>query len=268
MKVLVLMGSPRKGNRFRACEEFREHLQKICPTEFEYAWLKDAHIDPCKGCMVCFSRGEEKCPSHDDDVHCIVQKMLAADGVIFASPVYSINVSGLMKNFIDRISYIGHRPRFFGKPAFFLVTAGIIGTDETLEYLKIITWAWGFECAGTAGLISQFGPVPRERAETNKKQLRDGAERFSLALLRTGPESPGLKRVLHFYGMRPTFTELEKISPADFRYWKDHGWLSPDVQYFMDVPLNPLYLAIGKMVEMLARRQVRKDLIQPADGPG
>jgi hypothetical protein len=36
----------------------------------------------------------------------------------------------------------------------------------------------------------------------------------------------------------------------------------------MDVPLNPLYLAIGKMVEMLARRQVRKDLIQPADGPG
>jgi len=268
MKVLVLMGSPRKGNTFRACEEFREHLQKICPAEFEYVWLKDAHVEPCKGCLVCFSRGEDTCPSHDDDVHGIVQKMQDADGVIFATPVYSINVSGLMKNFIDRISYIGHRPRFFEKKAFFLVTAGIVGTAETLEYMKTIAWAWGFECAGTAGLISQFGTVPRTLAETNKNQLRDGAQHFASALLRTRRRSPGIRDVLHFYGMRPTFAELETISPADYQYWKSRGWLSPDANWFLDVPLNPLYRAIGKIVEMLASRQVRKDLIQPADGLG
>ncbi len=136
MKVLVIMGSPRKGNTFRACEEFREHLQRRCTAEFEYVWLKDADMAPCKGCFVCFPHGEEKCPGRDDDVHLIEQKMLDADGVIFATPVYSFTVSGLMKTFIDRISYTGHRPRFFGKKAFLLVTTGMMGDDDTLKYLK------------------------------------------------------------------------------------------------------------------------------------
>ena len=39
------MGSPRKGNTYRACEEFREHLQKTCLAEFEYIWLKDSRIE-------------------------------------------------------------------------------------------------------------------------------------------------------------------------------------------------------------------------------
>ena len=175
MKIVVLMGSPRKGNTFRACEEFREHLQKICNAEFEYIWLKDARIEPCKGCFVCFPRGEDKCPNRGDDVQVIEQKMLDADGVIFASPVYSWNVSGQMKTFIDRISYTGHRPRFFGKKAFFLVTTGIMGAKDVLKYMRTIAWAWGFEYAGSAGLITPNGAVPRERAEKNTKLLKEGA---------------------------------------------------------------------------------------------
>src|SRR5512135_1197766 len=126
MKIVVSMGSPRKGNTFRSCEEFRNHLQAVCPEEFEYIWLKDAHIEPCTGCFTCFPHGEDRCPHRSDDVRTIRQKMLDADAVIFASPVYSWNVPGQLKTFIDRISYTGHRPEFFGKKAFILVTTGIM----------------------------------------------------------------------------------------------------------------------------------------------
>jgi multimeric flavodoxin WrbA len=268
MKILVIMGSPRKGNTFRACEEFREHLQKICPAEFEYVWLKDAHVVPCKGCFVCFPRGEEKCPSRDDDVNVIERKMQDADGVIFASPVYSANVSGLMKTFIDRISYTGHRPRFFGKKSFVLVTTGMLGAGDVMKYLKTLAWAWGFECAGTAGLITPNGDIPRYRAEINTNLLKKGAETFSATLLRTTPRRVGIMDVIQFYGGRGAMSQLETVSPADYQYWKSRGWLSPDARWFLDVPLNPLYRTIGKIVEMLAKRYVRKDLDQLTDGTG
>jgi len=261
-KIVVLMGSPRKGNTFRACEEFREHLQKIYPAEFEYVWLKDVHIEPCKGCFVCFPKGEESCPSRNDDIAVIVQKMLDADGVIFASPVYSWNVSALMKTFIDRISYTGHRPRFAGKKAFFLVTTGMMGAGEVLKYMKKIAWAWGFECTGTVGLITPNGVVPRYRAEMNTKLLKKSAKRFSTRLLRTTQRSPGIMDVILFHGGKGAISQLETLSPADYHYWKSRGWFSQDVHYFMNVPVNPLYRGIGKIVEMIARRHVRRDLMQ------
>jgi len=258
MKIVVLIGSPRKGNTFHACEEFREHLQKICNAEFEYIWLKDARIEPCKGCFVCFPRGEDTCPNHGDDVHVIEQKMLDADGVIFASPVYSMNVSGLMKTFIDRLSYTGHRPRFFGRKAFFLATTGIMGAKDVLKYMRTIAWAWGFEYAGSAGLITPNGVVPRERAEKNTQLLKEGAQLFSAGLLRTTQRRPGVMDVLHFSMGRGNFSQMETVSPADYRYWKSQGWLSPDAKWFMDVPLNPLYRVIGKIVEWHAQRSFRK----------
>lgn len=257
MKIVVLMGSPRKGNTFRACEEFREHLQGICPAEFDYIRLGDADIEPCRGCFTCFPHGEENCPLRDDDVSAIEQKMLDADGVIFASPVYSANVSGQMKTFIDRLSYTGHRPRFFGKIACVLVTTGSFGAGDVLKYLKTLAWAWGFECAGTAGLITPNGVVPPDREKKNTVLLRKAAEAFAAAVCRTTPRRPGIVDVVYYYGLRGIFAHLETVSPADYRYWKRRGWLSPEAHWFMDVPVNPLYRAIGKIAEFSARRWFR-----------
>lgn len=254
MKIVVLMGSPRKGNTFRACEEFKEHLQKVCPVEFDYVWLGNARIEPCRGCFTCFPHGEEKCPLRDDDVGVIEQKMLDADGVIFASPVYSANVSGQMKTFIDRLSYTGHRPRFFGKKAFVIVTTGAFGIGDVLKYLKTLAWAWGFECAGTAGLITMNGDIPADRAKKNTRLLKKGAEKFAAVLLRTTPRRPGITDVVYFYGLRGVFSNLETVSPADYQYWKNQCWLSPDAHWFMDVPVNPVYRVMGRIAEFFARR--------------
>src|SRR5512145_3330087 len=131
MKVLVIMGSARKGNTYRATKKIEESMQSIGNVEFEYLMLKDASLSQCSGCCTCFGKGEDHCPNKDS-AHIIEQKMHAADGVIFATPVYGMNVSALMKTFIDRFSYIFHRPRFFDKKALLLTTAGVLGNKEVL----------------------------------------------------------------------------------------------------------------------------------------
>lgn len=161
MKVLVIMGSPRKGNTYRAAERIREIIQEKVPVEWEYVMLKEAHLEDCRGCYQCFERGEEYC-TLKDEASLIEQKMKEADGVIFATPVYGFQVSYLMKLFIDRHGYIFHRPRFFRQKALLLTSAGAVGSKDVLKYLTLVASIWGFDVAAKVGIRSHatFGPPP------------------------------------------------------------------------------------------------------------
>lgn len=262
-KILVIMGSPRKGNTYRACEELRGMLEKELPVAFEYLWLKDADLQPCKGCLACFGQGEDRCPNRDD-VPLIEQKMREADGVIFASPVYAFSVTSHMKIFIDRLSYVFHRPRFFDKKALLLTTAGVMGNEDVLKYLDTVARLWGFEVAGKAGTLTA-APVPQYRIDKNRQALAGAAREFSAALRRGLRKSPDLMDVFIFRGQRGAFSRLEVVSPADYRYWRERGWFERGTKYFVDVPVNPLYTAIGAFVEWHSARETQKDLVP---GPG
>lgn len=258
-QILVIMGSPRKGNTFRACEDLRGIMEQELPVEFEYLWLKDIHLLPCKGCLTCFTQGEEKCPNLDDAL-LIAQKMLDADGVVFATPVYGLSVTGQMKVFIDRFSYNFHRPRFFDKKALLLTTTGFLGHKNVNKYLDTVARIWGFEVAGKAGLVTPI-PLPGYRMKENQKTVAQVAEKFAASLKRTVQKKPGLTDVIIFHGQRAAFSQLERQSPADYRYWKEKGWLLKSMHYFTNVPVNPLYHGIGMIVEWVSARQVRKDLM-------
>ncbi|MCA1915123.1 flavodoxin family protein [Methanospirillum hungatei] len=257
--ILVIMGSPRKGNTFHACEMFRELLEQEIPVQFDYIWLKDLTLHPCRGCLLCFTKGEQACPIHDD-IPKIWEKMRKADAVIFASPVYAMNVTSLMKLMIDRFSFTFHRPEYFDKKAFLIATTGALGHEEVLKYLADVAGIWGFEVTGKAGLVTPI-PVPAHLAERNQKTLQNAAHAFSEALRRSRRRSPGLKDVIIFHGQRAAFSQLMTQSPADYQYWKEKGWLDKKVKYFVPLPVNPLYHAIGVLVEWIATKKVKKDLI-------
>jgi len=64
------------------------------------------------------------------------QKMLAADGIVFASPEYNYSVSGVLKNAIDWLSRITPQP-FAGKPmAVFGASGGPLGTARAQYHLR------------------------------------------------------------------------------------------------------------------------------------
>ena len=160
MKVLVIIGSPRKGNTYRATERIREIVQEKVPVEWENVMLKDVHLEACRGCYQCFEQGEEYC-SLKDDASLLEQKMKEADGVIFATPVYGFQVSSLIKLFIDRHGYLFHRPSLFRQKPF-LTTAGMVGNNDVLKYLNLVARIWGFDVAAQVGIRSHatLGPLP------------------------------------------------------------------------------------------------------------
>jgi NAD(P)H-dependent FMN reductase len=254
MRILVIMGSPRKGNTYRATKKIEESMQSMDNVEFEYLMLKDAGLSQCSGCSACFEKGEDHCP-HKDSAHIIEQKMHTADGVIFATPVYGFSVSALMKTFIDRFSYITHRPRFFGKKAL-LTTAGVMVNKEVLDTLKLVTVSWGYEISSRVGLLTPIPISPKEDQKNNQKLEKAALEFYNS--LQKKCHSPGYRDVLIFRGMKTFFRELEELSPADYIYWKEKGWLNPKVKYFVDVPINPIYNIIGWFFEQILKRKSRK----------
>lgn len=181
LKVLVIMGSPRRANTYRAAERIREILQENAPVDWEYVMLGDVRLEQCRGCYTCFERGEEHCPIKDDSA-LLEEKMHEADGVVFATPVYGFQVSGLMKVFIDRHSYIFHRPRFFRQKALLLATVGVMGEKDVLDYLNAVARIWGFEVAARAG-TSPTPPWARSRPTACGRTKRNCRRR-------QGPFSP------------------------------------------------------------------------------
>lgn len=98
-KVLVISTSPRKGgNSDVLADEFVRGAQEA-GNSVEKVTLYDKTIGFCKGCLVCQST--QRCVIHDDaDV--IAQKMLTADVIAFATPIYYYGMCGQMKTMLDR----------------------------------------------------------------------------------------------------------------------------------------------------------------------
>ncbi len=110
-------------------------LEERGGVETEIVRLSDYRFEPCRGCKVCFSRGEEFCPLKDDrDV--LVDKIKVSDGVVFASPKYSFQVSAFMKLFLDRLGYAFHRPQFHGK-TFTSIRSGNLWRPEARELPRL-----------------------------------------------------------------------------------------------------------------------------------
>ncbi|MCG0277793.1 MAG: flavodoxin family protein [Thermanaeromonas sp.] len=104
MKILAINGSHRKGrNTAKMLETVLEEVRSL-GAETELLELSDYNIKPCRACNHCLRVIE--CSIEDDDMKLIADKMLAADAIVLGSPVYISNVTGLMKNFMDRTRWL------------------------------------------------------------------------------------------------------------------------------------------------------------------
>ncbi|WP_428898365.1 Multimeric flavodoxin WrbA [Parelusimicrobium proximum] len=98
-KVLVISTSPRKGgNSDMLCGEFIKGAE-AAGHKTDKIFLSDKKVAYCKGCMACMNTG--KCVIKDDAAD-ILDKMVCADVIVFATPVYFYNMSAQMKTLIDR----------------------------------------------------------------------------------------------------------------------------------------------------------------------
>lgn len=100
-KVLVISASPRKGgNSDTLCDEFMKGAIDSGNT-VEKIFLRDKKINYCTGCGFCNTNDYTAC-SQKDDMALILDKIVIADVIVMATPVYFYTMDGQMKTFIDR----------------------------------------------------------------------------------------------------------------------------------------------------------------------
>jgi len=95
-KIIAICASPRKKNTYYMLKTILDSSKK----EYEIVFLKNLKINPCSACENCHKK-PYKC-STKDRMPELCDKLEKADIVILGSPTYFDNVSGMMKNFIDR----------------------------------------------------------------------------------------------------------------------------------------------------------------------
>ncbi|EEX20631.1 flavin reductase [Blautia hansenii DSM 20583] len=97
MKIVIINGSARKGNTLTAIEAFvKGALEK---NEIEVIEPDRLHIAPCKGCETC--QCYKGCVD-SDDTNPTIDKIAAADMILFATPVYWWGMSAQLKLIIDK----------------------------------------------------------------------------------------------------------------------------------------------------------------------
>lgn len=103
MKITVFNGSPRaeQGNTQVMVDSFLKGAQSA-GAETENIFLAHKKILPCSGCFVCWIKTPGICVIKDDMAE-LLSKFKTSDLVVFATPLYVDNVTGIMKNFMDRL---------------------------------------------------------------------------------------------------------------------------------------------------------------------
>jgi multimeric flavodoxin WrbA len=139
--VLILKASPRaRGNSATLAEQAMQGAQSA-GASVECVYLNGMNITPCNGCDLC-RKSEEMCV-FDDDMQDLYPKILAADALILASPVFWFTYSAQLKLCIDRWYGLWNHHKDFlkGKPVGIILAYG----DENLELSGGINAVRSFE---------------------------------------------------------------------------------------------------------------------------
>lgn len=152
--ILILSTSFRKNSNSNALAEAFAKGAADAGNQVEQISLRDKTIGFCRGCLACQKTG--RCVIHDD-ADTIAQKMLSADVLVFATPIYYYEMSGQMKTMLDRAN-----PLFIADYAFrdiYLLTSAADNEDSVDERAVngLEGWITCFEKARLAGKVFAGG---------------------------------------------------------------------------------------------------------------
>ena len=234
MKVIAINSSRRNKNTYSLIMQVKKILEKY-QIQMEIINLHDFKLNYCLGCENCIINNH--CPINDD-YQKIIDKIIKADGVIFSSPVYLKNVSGILKVLFDRSCSLYHRPIFYKKPSLVIATTKGSGLKNTLAYLKSISTQLGFIYCGKIGR-SIF---------TMKNNIKEKEVKKFINYLKSDSSihQPSLNEIINLNIQKV----LSKCSiKLDHQYWNDKNWYHMD--YYYPCKISFLKKLIGKIIYSL-----------------
>jgi len=260
MKILVLVGSYRKnGNTDQITGLIKTALQNEAgqhneTMEIETVYLGHQEIKSCRGCRVCFDRGEDKCPLKDDLLE-IKTKMKQVDGILVSSPVYVNDVSGIVKNWIDRLAHVCHRPEFAGKCAYLVTTVGSSPTDHAFRTLNLAMSTWGFHIVGQTGFKTGALMKPDEIFASYQAKTQKIAHNLFMAIHKRQFARPSFMSLMMFRIQQLSWMHAAQTK-LDYQYWSGKGWTDPGLEFYIPHQADPIKVALARLTGTVIHRFV------------
>lgn len=224
IKIVAICGSPHRGNTYEILEILKQSNPAI---DFKILMLSRHNLLDCVGCYRCINKGEENCPFKDDRDE-IIEEMMTADGTIFASPTYARTISALMKKFVERTSYIAHRPVFFGKYAMAIATCAGFGADLTCKYLSENFTQAGFNFVPSVEL--KIATKSASEAAHNSAKVINGFNRLINAIKSHEQFKPSFGQLVYFNIFKYISILNKTKGSADYEFYKDKEGFYYDIK--------------------------------------
>lgn len=152
MRAMTILGSPRRQGNTAKVLAWVEETLRAAGHEVDSVNILDHQVRGCRECLSCMEKRTELC-SIADDGNSLFRRMVAADLVLVAAPVFCWGFPAQLKSLIDRLCCMmdsdGRRtgvPRLYDKPMALLLTSGgeeadnadlvIRGFEHVVEFLQ------------------------------------------------------------------------------------------------------------------------------------
>ncbi len=224
MRISLINGSARtKGATAAVLQESQRYLAEHYQAAVDYVALASLAMQFCTGCLACYRTG--RCQISTDEVEAVAAQVKAADGVIIGTPTYGSNVSGRLKNFMDRGHFIVEQA-LRDKPAFTLVTYEIANGAATADIVEQFLLVSGASRRGRLLVKLDFNADPFADARL-KPKLHRRLDRFAAAVRERRPKTV-FERLFNDWLVvnviwKPIFLRQPRKYGGVLRLWREKG---------------------------------------------
>ena len=219
MKITIINGSPRKnGATFKILNCFKELLENN-GINTEFVNLIDCNIKYCIGCQHCYKTG--KCVILDDRIEEIHDTIKNSNGVIFGSPTYASNVSGLYKSFHDRV-HMTMEQLLYRKPCINITTyENAMGVKALKIMQEMVMHAGGYNI-GSMVIKNEFNKDPLN--EKTKWKINKLSNKIILKIKKNKPPiiSKVFSKIAISMFLKPFVYKNKEHNQGIINSWKEY----------------------------------------------
>jgi len=253
--IVAYVGS--RNPESRTCQAItmvKGTLDGIMPVEWTILTPNDTVILPVDGTAREFHTGIDHVEMRGNDDSTRLKSLFEqCDYLILGSPTYGHNVSGDMKNLMDRLTYWGHLFHLANKPGRAFVSAttnGFLTVGGMLEQFM--------ETLGIAVDDTTYNTTYDPFDEHQAKLLADDIATTLKNLPKHPAFNPSSGQEMMFNAYRQQFVRRGKTD-YEYRYWKEHGLFTCDTlhDYFVRISRDPRLNAMT--APLMGRRQSNEE---------
>jgi multimeric flavodoxin WrbA len=133
--------------------------------------------------------------------------------------VYVNHATALMKNFMERLGYEAHRPRFYDKYAMVISVCAMFGAKETNKYMYDIFTSFGFNVVSSLEL--QIATKSEKEKIYNHDLITKAFDTFVANINKGQKNKISLGQLVRFNLFKLISEHNKGRFKADYEYYKD-----------------------------------------------